>query len=145
MIDTGCEKASTGGLKQYKTYCKYIGIDEKIDHFRKVHCQFGISGVLSLGTAEISFPIEKLTFNFPVHILGIYVPLLISLFDMDRLGVRYNKLEHKLLYPASGMSVRTARQFGHPFITWDSAMLCYFTKNETSRQTVQPSTPSGHW
>lgn len=133
MIDTGCAKASTGGLKQYKAYCRHIGINEEIDSSKKVHCQFGISGVLSLGTAEISFLIEKLTVNITVHILENDVPLLLSLFDMDLLGVHYNNLEHKLIHPASGMTVDISRQFGHPFITWDSAIQCYFTEIEIRR------------
>lgn len=133
IIDTGCAKASTGGLKQYKAYCRHIGIDEEIDSSKKVHYQFGISGFLSLGTAKISFPIEKLTFNITVHILENDVPLLLSLFDMDCVGVHYNNLENKLIHPASGMTANISRQFGHPFITWNSPIQCYFTETEIRR------------
>lgn len=61
MIDSSWVMAINGGLKQYETYCKHIGIDKKIDRSKKIPCQSEISGVLSLETAKHFFPVLNCT------------------------------------------------------------------------------------
>lgn len=106
MIDTGCARASSGGLSQYRAYCRHIGATEKLDTSRTVFCKFGISGKVSIGLAEVKFPINEIILSLNIHIIDDDVPLLLSLADMDRLGIFYNNLNEVIVHEASAEMIR---------------------------------------
>lgn len=43
MVDTGCDGASSGGLSQYRAYCRHFGEPEKINRTKTAFCKFGIN------------------------------------------------------------------------------------------------------
>lgn len=59
IIDTGCALASSGGLLQYREYCRQVGEQENIDTSKRVIYKFGISGKDSVGRAVIKFPMKE--------------------------------------------------------------------------------------
>ena len=116
MIDTGSARASSGGLPQYRAYCRHIGHAENIDTSKTVYCKFGISGKQSVGRARVKFPINGIVLEFSLHVIEDNVPILLSLADMDRLGIYFNNLTNRLIHCASKESTFVQRAYGHPFI-----------------------------
>lgn len=127
MIDTGFARASSGGLLQYKSYCRHVGQAENIDTSKTVFCKFGISGNSSIGRARVKFPIQRIIMEITMHIIDEDVPLLLSLADMDRLNVYYKNLENRLVHSTYGKKARIKRYYGHPFLTWDFLLQSLFT------------------
>ena len=133
MIDTGCARASSGGLSQYRAYCRHIGKPESIDTSKTIHFKFGISGKDSVGRARVKFPIKNIMLEFSVQIVDDDLPILLLLADMDRLGIFFNNLQNHLIHHHSKERTINSRFFGHPFIRWDPLQQCFFTYTELKR------------
>lgn len=89
MIDTVCVLARSGNLLQYRAYCRHVGEQENIDASKRVCYKLVITGKDSIGRATVKFPMNKITLKFNIHINDEYIPLLLSLADLDRLGIFY--------------------------------------------------------
>jgi hypothetical protein len=76
----------------------------------RVTVQFGIGSTSSIGSAMIKTPIGQVEF----HIMVAKTPFLLSLIDMDKLGVYFNNLKNELV--TSTRTVPVVRHFGHPFL-----------------------------
>lgn len=133
FIDTGCSGESSGGLKQHQAYCRLVGKPEIINIKKRVSRRFGVSSTVSEGTAEVSFPFNKLCFKISMHIVPEDVQLLLSLADMDLLGIFYNNIEDKLFHNASGESITVTRFYDHPFLHSNPVLQCLFAEKELRR------------
>lgn len=102
LVDTGCSKASTGGLQQYKAYCEYAGSAIIIDDTRRAQCNVGIGSAISIGIARISFPFPGDWMSIDVHLVDNTppretIPILISLADRDCLQILFENTVNLLV------------------------------------------------
>ncbi len=78
---------------------------------------FGIGSISSIGSVVIRTPIGQVEF----YIIPIKTPFLLSLANMDKLGVYYNNVTNSIL-TSTGVAVPVVRRFGHPFLLWDVSL-----------------------
>ena len=72
--------------------------------------QFGISSTSSIGSAIVNTPISQVEF----HIMHAKTPFLLSLADMDKLGVYFNNLSNVIVTLKGDILV--VRRFRHSFL-----------------------------
>lgn len=139
IIDTGASKYSTAGFAQFQAP-QNIDNTIKLDSTTKgkVNVQFGIGATSSIGSALVNTPIGQVEF----HVMLCKTPFLLSLDDMDALGVYFNNLTNVLVTPQGDVPV--VRRFGHSFLLWNSSLqgfiidsfnytTCYLTNVELQR------------
>ncbi len=117
MIDTGASKHSTAGYGQFQALQrtdKSVKLDETTKGM--VTVQFGIGTTSSIGSATVTTPIGQVEF----HIVQADTPFLLSLADMDQLGVYLNNLTNTLVSPSGNVPV--VRRFGHLFLLWNASL-----------------------
>jgi hypothetical protein len=78
--------------------------------------QFSIGTTSSIGSTIVTTPIGQVQF----HIVHANTPFLLSLADMDRLGVYFNNLTNTLVTPQGDVLV--VRRFGHSFLLWNASL-----------------------
>jgi hypothetical protein len=117
VIDTGASKYSTAGFGQFQALQR-TNRDVILDETTKgrVTVQFGIGSTSSIGSAIVKTPIGQVEF----HIMVAKTPFLLSLANMDKLGVYFNNLKNELV--TSTGTVPVVRRFGHPFLLWDTSL-----------------------
>lgn len=76
---------------------------------------------------------NKIILQFNIHIIEVSVPLLLSLADMNRLGIFYNSLTSQLVHSEAGKTTQIERFYGHPFIRWYALQHSFFTYAELKR------------
>jgi len=140
LIDTGAAKFSTAGSAQFDAYCRDFSLSPiaELDGSKAgavVAC-FGIGTSESIGTATVQSPIGDVIF----HIVEAETPFLLSMADMDRLGVVFNNLTNHIVKPSPGnnfatptMAYPVVRQFGHPFLVWGPTAASYLSEVELRR------------
>ena len=94
VIDTGASKYSTASFDQFQALQRTNG-DVILDETTKgqVTVQFGIGGDTSIGSAKVETPIGQVEF----HVVLAKTPFLLSLGDMDKLGVYFNNLTNYIV------------------------------------------------
>jgi hypothetical protein len=124
IINTGATKRSTAGLSQFKAFQR-LSPDITIDRTSegKVIVQFRIRTTSSLGSAVIQTPIGNIEF----HIMPANTLFLLSLSDIDTLGVYFNNLTNTLITPQGNVPV--VRHFGHSFLLWDTSLQLFLTES----------------
>jgi hypothetical protein len=140
VIDTGASQYSTAGYEQFQALQRTnssITLNETTKGQVKV--RFGIGSTSSIGSTKVETPIGQVEF----HIMTANTPFLLSLADMDKLGVYFNNLTNSLV-TSTGNSVLVVRRFGHSFLLWDTSLQsfiaesfaynpCYLTEVELQR------------
>jgi hypothetical protein len=63
------------------------------------------------------------------HVMLAKILFLLSLADMDKLGIYFNNLIDRIIISTGEASV--VRRFGHPFLLWDIALRSYITESFT--------------
>lgn len=119
LIDTGCPCSSSGGLDQYRIYCRHVGQHGSIDRTITAFRNFGISGTSSIGVTLIAFPVENVIFKISLYIINSDLHILLSLADMDLLRVHYYNLADKLFNVLTGYFASISRSFYHSFLCWN--------------------------
>ena len=117
IIDTGASKFSTAGYPQFQALQRLnssLQLDTSTQG--RVTVQFGIGTTSSLGSIHLQTPIGQVEF----HIMTAKTPFLLSLADMDQLGVYFNNLQDLLVTPQGNIPV--IRRFGHCFLLWDTSL-----------------------
>ncbi|KAI0999710.1 hypothetical protein K3495_g8484, partial [Podosphaera aphanis] len=112
VLDTGAAEWSTAGYGQYKAL-KELKSQIHLDESRagEASVQFGEGLVKkSIGTVNVDTPIGMITF----HVLRSATPFLLSLRDMDRMGIEFHNLRNFLVQ--GNIEVPIIRKFGHPFL-----------------------------
>jgi hypothetical protein len=124
VIDTGASKYSTAGFDQFQALQRTNG-DVTLDETTKgqVTVQFGIGGDTSIGSAKVETPIGQVEF----HVVLAKTPFLLSLGDMDKLGVYFNNLTNCIVTPKGDVPV--VRRFGHSFLLWDTSLRSFITES----------------
>jgi hypothetical protein len=110
IINIRAAKRSTAGIAQFQAYQRLVPttLDERSGG--KVTIQFGIGSTLSIGSIMIRTPIGDIKF----HIMPISILFLLSLGDIDALGVYFNNLTNTFMTPKGKIPV--VRRFGHLFL-----------------------------
>lgn len=116
MVDTGAARGSSAGEAQYHAHCNFVGTQPNLDKSRAAVCHFGISSTKSKGVAPVTFPVGDIFLTFKVHVVDADTPILLSIDDMDSLGIYLNSLEDNLIHAESGLKAPIAQVHGHPFI-----------------------------
>ena len=111
MIDTGASKFSTAGYAQFQAL-QYTDSSIRLDETTKgkVTVQFGIGATSCIGSVQLNTPIGQVEF----YVMTAKTPFLLSLADMDKLGVYFNNLTDTLI--TSQGNVPVVRRFGHCFL-----------------------------
>lgn len=130
MIDTRAACGSSGGKSQYFAYFKATGRKPDIDTSRVPHCHFGIGTTISSGVGNISFPIGNLLMSFDRLVVDADAPILLSIDDMDRLGVYFRNLNNLLIHHDSGETASIVRLDGHLYLRWSTDIVSYFIFSE---------------
>jgi len=71
----------------------------------------------------VETPIGQVEF----HIMHAKTPFLLSLADMDKLGVYFNNLTNSIV--TSTGSVLVVRRFGHSFLLWDTSLQSFIAES----------------
>ncbi|RFU25514.1 hypothetical protein B7463_g10820, partial [Scytalidium lignicola] len=113
MIDTGASKYFTAGYGQFQALQR---VDESIILNSATQgaatVQFGIGSTSSISSIMVTTPIGQIEF----HIVQADIPFLLSITDMDHLGIYLNNLTNNLVTPQGEIPI--VRRFGHPFVLW---------------------------
>lgn len=133
MVDTCAAKGSSAGKLQFEAYCSATGNKADIDKTRAAECHFGFGSAMSMGVAKTSFTLGSYWLSFHAHVLDTEPPILMSIDDMDRLGIYLNNLENALIQPKAGQKASVNRVNGHPFLRWNPLISCLFTTAELRR------------
>lgn len=133
MVDTGAARGSSAGKTQYEAYRATIGKDVLIDESRAAKCHFGIGSAMSLGIAPINFPVGPMWLTCNAHIVDANTPILMSIDDMDLLGIYLNNLQNVLIHAKSGLKAPVNRIRGNPFLWWNTYMSSFLTTVELRR------------
>jgi hypothetical protein len=122
LIDTGAAKHSTAGLPQFQALQRTSPTPLDKSSAGAVTVRFGIGTSSSVGSAVIQTPIGSVEF----HVMPAATPFLLSLSDMDKLGIYLNNLTNTLVTPQGNLPV--VRQYGHPFLLWDTSLQSFLTE-----------------
>lgn len=92
LIDTEAAKGSSVGSNQYKVYCKYVGQDLRIIRLKTALRHSGTGFTKTAGPVYINFLIDHSKLSFDAHVSETDTPILLSIDNMDRLGIFSNNL-----------------------------------------------------
>ena len=109
MIDTGIARISTTSKRQYQAYIETFG-PTRFNTSNLVSIRFGIGDTSSIGSITLDILIRTAEF----YIVDTDTPFLLYLQDIDKIGVYYNNITDKIIYP--GGSYPIIYRFSHPFI-----------------------------
>ncbi|KAI1004852.1 hypothetical protein K3495_g3366 [Podosphaera aphanis] len=112
MIDTGGAERSTAGYNQYLAFNQMTGTEIDNSTANKAKISFGMGSADSIGSLHVNSLIGLIEF----HVLHADTPFLLSIADMDRLNIYYNKISNTIVTPS--FSYPVIRRFGHPFLLW---------------------------
>jgi hypothetical protein len=111
VIDTGAAFVSTAGFGQFLALKEQLQSSAEITPTTgNTRFQFGIGTTGSKGVVRVDSPIRVLTF----HVVDTDTLFLLSLHDLDTLGIYYNNLSNTLVGKDTEWPV--IRKFGHPFL-----------------------------
>lgn len=109
-------------------YCNSVGKYQSIDDSRVATRHFEIGSTKFLGMTSIYFPIGHILLSFDKHVINANNPILLSVDEMDPLGIYLNNIDKNLVQQVSVLKFWIARTRGHPFITWNHRTFCFRTK-----------------
>ena len=124
VIDTSASKFSTAGYPQFQALQhenQSLQLDTTIKG--QVTVKFGIGTTSSIGSVIIKTPIGQVEF----HIMEATTPFLLSLADMDKLGIYFNNLKDLLVTPRGNIPV--IRRFGHCFLLWNTFLQSFIAES----------------
>lgn len=110
-----------------------MGKLENIDTSKRVFCKLGISGKDSVGCARVVFLMNEILLEISVPIIDEYLPITLSLADMDELSIYFNNLSNDVIHQSSQEKTTVKRFYGHPFVHWDPLQQSFFTYTELKR------------
>lgn len=138
LVDPGCSVISTGGISQYTAYChnndgRFTGQYPVIDEAEQASVILGDVCHRAFGVTNIRFATGTTFFNFEIYLVDLYLPILFSVANMDRMQVSLNKVRNILIQEDNGLSAPIKRQYGHPFVRWQPTIHACFTEPELRR------------
>lgn len=99
-VDLGCLHLSTGGVVEYIAYCKENGLKPTVKNNKHTFIVFANRIHISPETAHIGFHVNKQWLTCEVNLLPLYLTVLLSLQDMDRLGIYFENLSNEVVHKA---------------------------------------------
>ncbi|KAM4061611.1 reverse transcriptase (RNA-dependent DNA polymerase) [Hirsutella rhossiliensis] len=145
IIDTGAAKVSTAGYDQCIALQREdpaITLDKTTAGQASIKFGNG-EAILSLGSIALKTPLGRITF----HILKTPTPFLLSLADMDRLGIYFNNLTDTIV---GRTTLPVIRKWGHPWFLLpktNEAAIAFLTESEIRtlhRRFGHPAVPRLH-
>lgn len=124
LADYDCSYLSTGGVSQYLAYCTKTGLSPEINTSQRAF--IGFANIRH--TSSRNSHNQWLTCN--IHLHPFYLPFLLSLQDMDRLGIYIDNLSNEVVHKNTNGRAEVTRQWVHAFITWNHFILCHITEQE---------------
>ena len=99
VIDTGAAQHSTAGYAQFQAL-QHVDNSVRLDTTTKdqVTVKFGIGITSYIGSTRVNTPIDQIEF----YVMMANTPFLLSLIDIDKLGIYYNNLTDTLITPNQG-------------------------------------------
>lgn len=117
LVNPGCSFLSPGGITQNLAYCRENGLQPQGNTNKPADIVFANKRHTSPGTATIRFPVADGWLECEIHLLPIFLPFLLSLQDMDRMGLFLDNLANKIVHKSSQAEVPVTRKWFHAFIT----------------------------
>ena len=135
MIDTGAAKGNTAGKAQVIAMQDFLGFQAPQIKPNKepINCNFGIGSAKSEVIITLGVPIGYLTAQVSFHVVPADIPFILCIDDMDRIGVHLINTRNILYHEATGEFSEVTRFFNHPFLLWDPASRCFFSRAELER------------
>lgn len=87
----------------------------------------------SVGRTKTKFPIWGIILESTMHVINEELPILLSLSDINPLGIYLNNLRDELIQHNYKDMADIERFFGYPFIRWDPVQQSFFTVTELKR------------
>jgi hypothetical protein len=129
MIDTSAACRSTVGYGQYEAYKRLANITLDIATAGSASIQFGKGeAVLSIGSLYVDMLLSCVEF----HVVRADMLFLLSLADLDRLGVYLNNIENVLVISTNKYPV--IRRFSHLFLIWKINPSTYICNSITTKE-----------
>lgn len=117
----------------FYAYYKEMRQKSVLNDTRAAHCHFGIGTTISSGVGNIVSPVGKLWMSFDLNVANADTPILLSIDDMDRLGIYLLNLDNVLVHRNSGETTKITRVNGHPYLQRNTEITSYFTFPEIKR------------
>ena len=113
MIDTGAAHHSTAGYSQLIALQKHQNVQVDKTKAGAIIVQFGIGKATSIGAVIVKTPIGNVDF----YVIQADTLFLLSLKDLDLLGVYFNNLINRIQFGDSDKKpISVIRRFGYPFL-----------------------------
>lgn len=77
-----------------------------------------------------------------MHLLPLYLPFMLSLRDMDRLGVYLDNHSNKIIHKESGNCVGVTWKWRHALLVWLQIQACYYTEQDLRNMHIHFGHPS---
>jgi hypothetical protein len=139
VMDTACTGASVCSEREYRRYCRDVGLEYNILPNSSAWVSFGdankVTGqgrMRSLGIAIIKgyLPDLDTVFEFDAHIMsGVDTPLLMSLNDMDALGMDLRTMNSELFIDGWGQKLARDEK-NRLVLKWKYRVECLYTDRE---------------
>lgn len=117
-------------IAKYMTYCTTYRIQPNINTYLKTPIVFAKRHNVSPGTASICFHLQRCWLELQVHLLPLYSPFLLSLQDMDRLGIYFDSLTNNIIHKGSGYALNVIPSWCHALVTCNPTKSFFSTKME---------------
>lgn len=130
LIDSVFSYISTFGLAQFHAYCRGNHVDPNMDTSRKAQFVFANRRHSSSGTSTVIVPLNHQWLACKFHVLPIYLPLFLSIQDMNCLVIMYYNRSDKVIHKYSSNYAPITQQWVHALMTWPTAHQCNFTEQE---------------
>ncbi len=97
LIDSNAARKSIESMRQFKALQQIFNHDVKLNKSDRLVFKFEIEDTKSIESIELETSLKAITF----HIVEINISFLLSLVDLDRLGVYFNNLTNELIQDSS--------------------------------------------
>jgi hypothetical protein len=120
LMNCGAAERSIEGIEQFKALQRIsdVILDQKT---AESSIRFGIDNTLILESVDLNTPLEVITF----HIVGVNIPFLLCLNDLNRLRIYFNNLINEMIQKMSDIQISSKirrhpviRRYGHAFLLW---------------------------
>lgn len=137
LPDTGAANTSTAGKNQVEALqLQDPSVTIDTSKAGEAKLRFGNGNIISSnGVTKINTPVGKGDF----HVMDTPTPFLLSLKDIDRLGVHFNNLTNEIIC-VNRSRIPVLRKWGHPwfFLNKDEATAAFLTEAELRRIHSRP-------
>jgi hypothetical protein len=110
VINTGAAFTSTARYRQFLALKETQDVKLDANTANGQRFKFGIGSTASNGIVQVNTPLGILVF----HVVEADTPFLLSIHDLDKIGVYFNNLTNQLVQGQTNWLV--IRKYSHPFL-----------------------------